>query len=73
MGKFINKLKQKNELFLIMRLTDDYIVFSNKKSIVKDIVAKLRECSRNNNFQFNNKKLRANFNLDGFKKEESNT
>jgi len=31
MGNYIKQLKKKNELFLIMRLTDDYIIFSDSK------------------------------------------
>ncbi len=69
MGDFVKGLAIKNQLFLIMRLTDDYIIFSDKKKNVQDIVKKLFICSEKNNFRFNRKKLRANFELPGFLRE----
>lgn len=44
-----------------MRLTDDYIIISDQKPIVKNIIKSLFKCSEKNNFEFNLEKLKANF------------
>lgn len=50
----------------MMRLTDDYIIISSEKHVVKGITDSLFQCAKKNNFEFNQNKLRANFKMDKF-------
>lgn len=56
-----------------MRLTDDYIIISDQKNVVKNMVKSLFECASENNFEFNYDKLRANFKMDKFQMESNET
>lgn len=49
-----------------MRLTDDYLIISDKKIVVEEIIENLFKCSDENNFKFNKKKLKANFKKKDF-------
>ncbi len=57
---------------MIMRLTDDYLIVSDKPQAIKQITESLFKCSEKSKFQFNLKKLRANFPLEKFHLESNN-
>lgn len=56
-----------------MRLTDDYLILSDKKDIVTKIIEELFKCAKDNNFEFNKKKLRANFKYKSFTLDDNNS
>lgn len=51
--EYIKKMEKEKKLFLIMRLTDDYLIMTSEKKCTHDIVQLLFDCAQNNNFQFN--------------------
>ena len=51
-------------MYIVLRLTDDYLIISDKKNITEKIIKKLLRMAKKNNFQFNKKKFRANFQLE---------
>lgn len=53
--------KRLGENELILRLTDDYLILSEKEEDIKVILDKLLECASESNFSFNQKKLTTNF------------
>lgn len=55
-----------------MRLTDDYLILSDEKAIVKTIIDKLDFCASQNNFEFNQDKLRSNFTMPRFEVDSNN-
>ena len=44
----------------MMRLTDDYLILSNKKSIVEEIYKELNLVSTQHSFMFNQQKMQTN-------------
>lgn len=65
-------MKVNGHLILVMRLTDDYLILSNNQSCIQKIVDDLFVCADQSNFQFNLKKLRANFQMENFQMENDN-
>jgi hypothetical protein len=63
-NQLVKEIEDEDGLFLIMRLTDDYLIFSDKESYTTRIVDQLMRCAKENDFQFNKKKLKANFELN---------
>lgn len=57
----IEEFEREDTLCLIMRLTDDYIIFSDSESATQRIVERLLACAKNHGFEFNKKKLKSNF------------
>ena len=57
----MEEFEQAGTLCLIMRLTDDYIILTESASATERIVQRLLECADNHGFEFNKKKLKANF------------
>jgi len=70
--KLVQEIESQDGLFLIMRLTDDYLIISDKQNYTTRIVEQLMQCAKENDFQFNTKKLKANFDLRSFTKETEN-
>lgn len=70
--KLVQEIENEDGLFLIMRLTDDYLIVSDKQRYTTKIVEQLMQCAKDNDFQFNTKKLKANFDLKNFTKETEN-
>lgn len=67
----LRRLDKEKSLYLIMRLTDDYLIITDNKANTQEIVENLFACGEANNFEFNQKKLRANFPIPKFTTEKN--
>lgn len=56
--------KQKTDLNLVMRMTDDYLLMTSSKKNATQFIEKLFAMAAANKFKFNQKKLRTNFPID---------
>lgn len=54
-----------------MRSTDDYLIVTEKAEYTTRIAKSLIDCARDHDFIFNKKKLKSNFELEGFHLEQS--
>lgn len=50
-----------DEVNLLMRLTDDYLLVTNNQQKAIKAIGKLLKCARENNFEVNEEKLKTNF------------
>lgn len=50
-----------NSLNMSMRLIDDYLLITTEKDIATKFLNKLLECSKENDFSFNESKIKTNF------------
>ena len=66
---FIEKMENNGTLFLVLRLTDDYLIISEDKKFVIEFYNLLNKSSKENNYKFNTKKLKSSFKIKGFQTE----
>lgn len=59
----IQKAKDRNILHCVMRLTDDYLIISEDKNFVTNLIQTLRQMASQNNFMFNSAKFKSNFKI----------
>lgn len=62
---FLTELRRsyKDQLFLMMRLTDDYLILTDQEKVGLYILEQLLKCSEKFKFKFNFAKLKTNLNL----------
>lgn len=63
-GEFIKNLESNGELFMVMRLTDDYFILSEKQENIITFLEKMTLCAKENNFAFNTSKFTSNFDFE---------
>lgn len=62
--KLVSDIQKRNELIMIMRLTDDYLIVADNQANAMSVVNALIACSKNHGFEFNKKKFKANFDME---------
>lgn len=55
------QMEARGDLILVMRMTDDYLIVADRRENAMAMVNALISCSKDNGFEFNQKKFRANF------------
>lgn len=71
--EFIDKMELKGVLFLVLRLTDDYLIISEDKKFITEFYDLLSKSSKENNYKFNTKKLKSSFRIKGFQTQSDIT
>ena len=61
--KIIKAANRNDTLHCVMRLTDDYLIISEDKAFVSDLIQILRQMASQNNFMFNSAKFKSNFKI----------